>query len=554
MSTRSRRSRFASVFASLGLGLLPVAARAAGDPVPLGPEQRVNTTINYEQEWGKVAMSADGERIAVAWNSEADRNIYVRFLNGDGSPRSAELLVNGTLSSGRQDEPMIAMNALGQVFVTWSDRDNIDGGGPGGMGCFGRLYGANDLPLGVEFQVNQTAAQSQWEPHPNARPGGGWAVTFNGDHDGNAYLTLFDAAGMPLGGDTMINTFTNNGQTEAEHAITADGRIFTIFSDFSGQGGGGGINLFGRLYSSSTGLPLQPNEFLINENTLGFDHLEPRMAAAGIDFGFGGFVIVWEDWGSDGSSSGIYARLYDRDSLALGPEFRVNQTTAGTQRLPEVAADHLGNFAVTWEDASQGDLRIVARLYDSLGSPRGDEFVVSEGFAGDYRRPSVAMDASGEHLAFAYGWDEAGDLGNKKVDVYLRLYDVPAIELGGTPTPGGQIELALELPGGAGLNYLIAASLSGLSGLPLPDGRHFDVDADLVFKYSVLHPNDGLPFAAFAGTVGPSGSLDAAVNLPANPILAGLPFRFAALSFDLGEVGLLKQLRHVTRAREVTIF
>lgn len=530
------------------------AAPRAGDPFPLGPEQLVNQTLGYQQEWGKVAMSADGSRLAVAWSSVLGNEVWVRFYDGDGTPRGPEQQVNTVLTQNVQDEPMVAMDAAGNVLVAWSDRNDYDGGGPGGMGCFGRIYGPDDQPITAEIQLNQKAAQSQWEPHPNALPGGGWSVSFNGDHDGDAYLTFFDTDGTPRGPDTKVNTFDSNGQTEAEHALTADGRLLFVFADFSGHGAGGtGTNLWARLYDE-TGAALQTEEFLVNENTLDFDQLEPRMAAAGIDYGFGGFVIVWEDWGNDGSGAGVYARLYDRDAQPLGPEFRVNGTVGGNQRLPEVAADHVGNFCVTWQDDSQGDWRIMARHFDRTGVPEGTQFVVSEGYPGDYLRPQVAVDASGELFAFTYSGPGKEGPGNNGEDVYLRLFERRAVTALGTPAIGGTHGWFLDLPGGEGEYYILAASFSANAGLALPDGRTLPVDFDQLFQFSLNNPNGPpSPFEGFQGFLGPSELATALVTLPSNPMLMGLPMHVAAATFDLDYSALKFQLRHVTRSQSVVI-
>ncbi|GJM20884.1 MAG: hypothetical protein DHS20C15_07990 [Planctomycetota bacterium] len=537
--------------------LLFAGVALAGDPAPLGPELVVNETLGYQQEWGKVAMSQDGTRLAVAWSSVLGNEVWIRFYDGDGTPRGPEQQVNTVLIDGVQDEPMVAMDDAGNVLVCWSDRNDYDGGAMGTgekMGCFGRIFGPDDLPLGPEIQLNQKVAKSQWEPHPNALPGGGWSVSFNGDSDGDAYLTFFDTDGTPRGPDAQVNTFDSNGQTEAEHALTRDGQLLYVFADFSGHGAGGtGTNLWARLYDE-TGAALQTEEFLVNENTLDFDQLEPRMAAAGIDYGFGGFIIVWEDWGNDGSSAGIYARLYDRDAQPLGPEFRVNGSAAGTQRLPEVAADYLGNFCVTWQDDSQGDWRIMARHFDRSGKPEGNQFEVSEGYPGDYLRPQVALDASGELFAFTYSGPGKSGPGNNGEDVYLRLFERPAITPLGTPEIGGIHGWLLDLPGGEDQFYILAAAFSAGTGLALPDGRVLPVDFDALFRFSLNNP-DGAPspFEGFQGVLGTSELGLASVTLPSNPLLIGLPIHVAAATFDLEFAALKFQLRHVTRSRSVII-
>src|SRR2546430_13925526 len=46
----------------------------------------------------------------------------------------------------------------------------------------------------------------------------------------------------------------------------------------------------------------------------------------------GDFVMAWESYAQDGSSFGVYAQRYNAAGAAQGGEFRVNTTTAGSQR------------------------------------------------------------------------------------------------------------------------------------------------------------------------------------------------------------------------------
>src|SRR5205809_317280 len=71
----------------------------------------------------------------------------------------------------------------------------------------------------------------------------------------------------------------------------------------------------------------------------------------------------------------------------VGGEFRVN-TTAATQVFPAVAMDPVGDFVVTWTDASGP----YVQRYDSAGVKRGSEFRVTDATNG-WDPPNVAMSA-----------------------------------------------------------------------------------------------------------------------------------------------------------------
>ena len=70
-------------------------------------------------------------------------------------------------------------------------------------------------------------------------------------------------------------------------------------------------------------------EFHINTHTSGNQEM-PSVAA----FPGGGFVVVWESDGQDGSSLGIYGQRFDGAGAGVGEEFHVNTHTADGQRWP----------------------------------------------------------------------------------------------------------------------------------------------------------------------------------------------------------------------------
>ncbi|MFT7463532.1 MAG: hypothetical protein ACI9EF_001876 [Pseudohongiellaceae bacterium] len=546
------RGRQRVITSSLACCCLAGGVQAFDDELqPLGPEVVVNENLSFTQRWGKVAMDPDGTRFAVAWSTVVFHDISLRFFEGDGTPSSSELLANEVFQANDQDEPMVAMDGAGNLFVCWTDRDGSDGDG---IGTFGRVYDAAGQPLGPDFQINQTWMESQWEPMPKALPGGGWVVAFNGDNDGEAYLRFMTVDGTPTTGDVNINTFHNNGQTEAECAVSADGVVLTIYSDFGGNVAPGTFtNLLARRFNTN-GLALDPLEFVVNDSTLPFDQLEPRMAASKLPSGQGVFIIVWEDRGNDGDGDSVWARRYNTAGQALGPEWQVNVTTSGDQKLPEVAADHVGNFVVAWEDWSTGSARIVARCYDAAGQSLGGEFVVSGSLVGNYERPQVAMDSSGESVLIVYSGP--GSTGSptppQDKDIYLRRFSRPALTLLNAPDVGSTFFLDLNLPGSAGDVFAVGASL-GSSGIALPDGRTWGLDVDPLFDHALQFPNSGLPFMGFQGVVPPSGKTTVAVVVPPNAILIGLPIQFAGLTLDAAQPGLLNQLRVVTRTLTVTL-
>ena len=86
----------------------------------------------------------------------------------------------------------------------------------------------------------------------------------------------------------------------------------------------------------------------------------------------GGFVVLWDDLGQDGSAGGIFGRFHDASGVPLGgTEFRVNTYTLSDQRTPSVASAADGRLIVVWESAGQDGSGggIFGRRYDAAGTP-----------------------------------------------------------------------------------------------------------------------------------------------------------------------------------------
>lgn len=125
----------------------------------------------------------------------------------------------------------------------------------------------------------------------------------------------------------------------------------------------------------------------------------------------GAFVVAWQETrnylnvvedGLDGNGSGVFARVFDKNGVAVTGEFLVNQKTEGNQWAPDVASDEFGNFVITWTDYVG---YIYARRYDSTGVALGDEFLVNTTVPHNNVRSAISMTASGAFCIIWMGTD-----------------------------------------------------------------------------------------------------------------------------------------------------
>jgi hypothetical protein len=78
--------------------------------------------------------------------------------------------------------------------------------------------------------------------------------------------------------------------------------------------------------------------------------------------------VVWQSDDQDGSSQGVFGRLFDARANALGAELQVNTYTTNQQGFPDVACDADGDLFVVWRSLQQdgSDFGVFGRLLDRV--------------------------------------------------------------------------------------------------------------------------------------------------------------------------------------------
>lgn len=187
----------------------------------------------------------------------------------------------------------------------------------------------------------------------------------------------------------------------------------------------------------------------------------------------GGFVVVWDSYGStasDTSASSIQAQLYNSSGSPRGGQFQVNSYTTSYQDEAAVAVDAQGNFVVVWQsDGSYGtdaDGSIQAQRYAANGAPLGGQIQVNTFTTGDQRRPAVAVREAGD---FVVVWQSTGSPGSDSSgsSIQGQLFNADGAPLGGqfqinSYTTSNQSRPAVD---GDGLsNFVVVWESSGSSG------------------------------------------------------------------------------------------
>ncbi len=272
-------------------------------------------------------------------------------------------------------------------------------------------------PITGDLKANTEISGDQFFPGVITTGTGDAIVAWQSLSQYGVFFQRYSSTGTPLGDETVASE--NTLPTEFLGGIAADA-VGNFVMAWTAESGGAPRVFARRFNSSGVG---QGNEFRVDTSNNGAQYPTVAMAPDG------DFVVTWYGTGTDDMTYGVYARRYSPAGASLGTAFRVNQTTAGEQRLPVVAMDASDNFVVVWESAEQdgSGAGIVARRYNGAGTALGNEFVVNTSTAGDQTFPDVAVDPAGD---FVVSWHGAGTGGSGN-DVYARRYNSAGAAQGG---------------------------------------------------------------------------------------------------------------------------
>jgi hypothetical protein len=243
-----------------------------------------------------------------------------------------------------------------------------------------------------------------------------WASAGQDGSDTGIFGQRYSVSGVPLGPEFQVNTYTTGPQRFPAVAIDAGGDFMVVWEGYGLDDGSVGI--FGQHYFNS-GDP-DGTEFRVNSFTTGGQ----RYPAIGSDIA-GSFVVAWQSNGQDGSGYGIYAQRY-AGSTPVSGEFRVNSFTTLNQLFPALTMTTNGRMFVTWQDdlVDASGTGVVARYYLS-GNPAGPEFRVNSYTTGAQAFPVVTSDHTNRFVfAWASSQDADGSLG-----IYGQRYSDVPVEL-----------------------------------------------------------------------------------------------------------------------------
>ncbi|HSI17839.1 MAG TPA: calcium-binding protein, partial [Sphingomonas sp.] len=320
--------------------------------VAQGSETLANSTSVWSQITPSVTGLAGGGFV-VTWeaydrNSDTSHGVFMQRYDAAGVAQGGETQVN-TIADGSNGnmQPVVTALTGGGYVVTWTSYEDTS------YDVYTQRYDASGVAQGGHVRVNSYLPGTQFYPATTAMADGGYVVAWESflqdGSDGGIYVQRFDASGAPQGVETRVNTTTLYGQLFPDIAALNDGSYVVTWQSTIAvnQTGTFQVDVYAQHYGANN-LPIG-GETLINSYTAGNQQNTAITALA-----TGGYVITWQSPLEDGSGLGVYAQFFDANGVAQGSEIRVNSTTAGDQDMPQVTSLVDGSVVFTWEGAGNG--------------------------------------------------------------------------------------------------------------------------------------------------------------------------------------------------------
>ena len=283
---------------------------------------------------------------------------------------------------------------------------------------------------GVDYQhTSGTLSWSTGDDAPKA-----FTVTLLDDSAPEGPETFNLALSSPGGGATLLSPSTavltlSDNDLASTAGVSSAGRTPSACVDGSGRrvvvwsapGAADDLDVLMQRFDSG-GLSMGP-QARVNATTAG-DQVGPSVACRAD----GSFVVTWVSVaGTDRQGAGIFGRLFGSGGTPITPDLPLNTLPLGDAVVTRVAVRPVdGGFFAVWQgtpSVRQSGAGIFGRLFTSSGGAGSPEITVDPGFSYAVSAPAVGVNDAGDA---AVAWSREDTDGWN--DVYMQRYSA-----GGTP-------------------------------------------------------------------------------------------------------------------------
>jgi hypothetical protein len=451
---------FLLVFGNFAILISPVLPTVIGDP-PFSSNIMVNSdSSSSRQENPTMAVDSSG-RIFVAWQDDRNGHLDIYFANSldSGLTWTSEKRINSDSGSSDQYLPSLTTDSLGNLFLVWEDFRNGDWD----------IYYAKSNDLGATWtdpnvRVNTDSGDdTQFDPTITVDSAGNiyaaWEDFRNGNWD--IYFACSTDGGATWS-DPNIKINSDDGtdsQTNPSIAVDSSGAIYVTWQDNRN----GDLDIFFAKSLDGGGTWTNPNKKINTDNS---NEIQRNPSLFVDSSGF--IYLAWQDYRN--SNADIYfAKSTDGGETWTNPNIKVN-TDNGThgQFNPSIVVDHAQNIFLTWQDNRNVDLDIYFASSTDGGSNWTDPNLrVNDDLTSETQRfPILALDSSG----FIYvAWQ---DRRNGDYDIYSSSM-FPLTPLPSADSLSVDYNTSDSLPSGSEITITYNTAPYPTDGPPLEDGTTY---------------------------------------------------------------------------------
>lgn len=325
----------------------------------------VNFTTSNNQNNPIIAVDTSGN-VYVAWQDDRNGNqdVYLNKYDSAGADAwSGGKKMNTDAGSADQTTPHLLLSASStSAYVAWQDNrtdtDDI---------YAQKVDPSSNYQWTTELKVNQNVAGSI---QSNVRIGldryeqlyAVWEDTRNGNSDiyGLSFTTTGATPATRWGSEVKFNRNADNGeQTNPALAVESPNdstlNVYVAWQDTRS----GDTDIYLTRYDGS-GSPVWANEVRVNSDTSG-NGATQELPSIAVD-GSGNIYVVWED--SRNQTADIYLQKIDPNGNKLIPfDVRINSASANAQERPMVTINSAGYPLIVWQDNTAGNWDIKAAVF-----------------------------------------------------------------------------------------------------------------------------------------------------------------------------------------------
>jgi hypothetical protein len=209
-----------------------------------GGEFQINVNTSDQQGLLAVAMGANSDLVILYVDYDYPRRLFAQLYDSAGTLKGDPVQLNLVFSysnAGRR----VAVAANGHFVLVGTDSNKFT--------VIGQWFDTTGTPLGAEFQVDEYVPTFVALPEIAISPGEEFVVVWERyterwgpTKESDVFARFYDSAGVPVGGEFQVNTYTTDDQQDPAVAIAANGDFVVAWE---GDRHAGGRKVDGRRFT-----------------------------------------------------------------------------------------------------------------------------------------------------------------------------------------------------------------------------------------------------------------------------------------------------------------